>query len=143
MKLLNLFKNNYHLAAICSLRGDCELFDYLDKAIEDITEINSKETKRKLSEAATMVNLLERTSQHGPPKNKEKSRFLENNIFEFKHNQLRILYFYDAGKLIVCTHHFTKKQQKTPKKEIKRAKKMHELYLLNKKNKNLKFVDNI
>jgi len=140
MKLLNLFENNYHLAAICTERGDCELYVYLQESLEP-SLVSRK--KKKSADAAGMVRLLEFTSKHGPPRNKEKSNYLEDKIFEFKHNQLRILYFFDERKLIVCTHHYVKKQQKAPKKEIIRAKKIYELYLQNKNNDNLEFVDNI
>jgi phage-related protein len=129
MKLLTLCKDKFHLAAICSERDVCELVDYL----------SGTDSADKVS----MVRLLEFTSEHGPPRNKEKSNYLEGKIFEFKHNQLRILYFFDERKLIVCTHHFVKKQQKAPKKEIKRAKELHKLYLQNKNNGNLQFVESI
>lgn len=37
-------------------------------------------------------------------------------------NIVRILYFFDAGRLIIATNGFVKKQQKTPKSEIMLAK---------------------
>lgn len=50
----------------------------------------------------------------------------QDNLFELRlsgeENEQRGLYFkHDKGKYII-THGFTKKAQKTPKKEIKRAK---------------------
>ena len=140
MKLFTLFNNNFHLVAICSNRGNCELYDYLQENLEPSLE---NKRKKESADAAGMVRLLKLTSKHGPPRNKEKSNYLEGKIFEFKHNQLRILYFFDERKLIVCTHHFVKKQPKAPKKEIKRAKELHKLYLQNKNNGNLQFVESI
>lgn len=40
----------------------------------------------------------------------------------------RVLYFFFAGKRIVLTHGFIKKTQKTPVREIERAKKYRVIY---------------
>jgi phage-related protein len=54
------------------------------------------------------------------------SKELDDGIFEVRtcegNNIVRILYFFDAGRLIVVTNGFVKKQQKTPKSEILLAK---------------------
>lgn len=48
---------------------------------------------------------------------------LQKEIFEIKTNELRSLFKYKAGKIIVVGVVFVKKTQKTPKKKIKLAKK--------------------
>ena len=45
----------------------------------------------------------------------------------------RIFCFFDEGKLIILTNGFQKKTQKTPQKEISKAKKIREEYYENKK----------
>ena len=47
----------------------------------------------------------------------------ENNIF-------RLLGFFDGNELVILNHAFTKKSQKTPKKEIKKAEKRKKEYFL-------------
>ena len=47
---------------------------------------------------------------------------------------IRILSFFIGGNLVVLTNCFLKKTQKTPKKEIKKAQKLKQMYL-NEKNK--------
>ena len=54
------------------------------------------------------------------------SKPLGDGIFELRTIEgsdiVRILYFFDAGKIIIATNGFTKKQQKTPKREFNLAK---------------------
>ena len=47
---------------------------------------------------------------------------LQKDIFEIKSNELRSLFKYKAGKIIVVGVVFVKKTQKTPKDKIKLAK---------------------
>lgn len=91
-----------------------------------------------------MVLNLERAAQTGPPKNKEKSSPLRDKIFEFKHKRLRILYFYDAGRLIVCTHHFTKKTNgSTPQDQINHAVECRNHYFADKRQRNIQFIQSL
>jgi len=58
---------------------------------------------------------------------------LEDGIFELRtylrDKIARTLYFYQKGAKIIITHSFIKKTQKTPGKEIERAKALREQYL--------------
>jgi len=47
---------------------------------------------------------------------------IQSNIFEIKTNELRSLFKYKAGKIVVIGIVFVKKTQKTPKEKIKLAK---------------------
>lgn len=49
-------------------------------------------------------------------------RPLQKDIFEIKSNELRSLFKYTAGRIIVIGVVFVKKTQKTPKDKIKLAK---------------------
>ena len=57
---------------------------------------------------------------------------LQNGIFELKvdlqNKTSRSLYFYEQGQMIIFTNGFIKKSQKTPSKEIQKAKKIMEIY---------------
>lgn len=61
------------------------------------------------------------------------SKHLEDGIFELRtylrDKIARSLYFYQRGAQIIITHGFIKKTQKTPRKEIERAKELREQYL--------------
>lgn len=56
-----------------------------------------------------------------------------NGIYEVRiitsQKSIRILCFQDEGTLVVLTHAFVKKTQKTPKNEIKRAEHLKVQYL--------------
>lgn len=65
-----------------------------------------------------LLSLLEKFSKHGTRiLNDELCHEVdsENKIFEFIKGSLRLLWFYGAGnKIIICSHVFIKKGQKTP-----------------------------
>ena len=60
------------------------------------------------------------------------SKHLEDGIFELRTSLsdtiVRTLYFYQKGAKIILTHGFMKKTQKTPRKEIERAKELRKIY---------------
>ena len=55
------------------------------------------------------------------------SKHLDDGIFELRTEEsgdiVRILYFFDEGRIILCTNGCVKKQRPTPKREIELAKK--------------------
>ncbi|OPZ37110.1 MAG: helix-turn-helix protein [Synergistetes bacterium ADurb.BinA166] len=58
-------------------------------------------------------------------------------IWQITSDQYRIMWFYDEGRLIICTHYFVKKTQKTPPAQIERAKRMRDAYFKDKADGNL------
>lgn len=60
------------------------------------------------------------------------SKPLEDGIFELKvqlqNTTSRSLYFYEKDKMIIFTNGFIKKSQKTPRKEIDKAKIIREVF---------------
>ncbi|WP_230469638.1 type II toxin-antitoxin system RelE/ParE family toxin [Gardnerella vaginalis] len=69
-----------------------------------------------------MVSDLHRLEMLGSDAREQLSKHVGNHIFELRtilgSNIVRILYFFDADKIIVATNGFVKKQQKTPHSEI-------------------------
>jgi phage-related protein len=63
---------------------------------------------------------------------------ISKNVWEirvqFGNNTFRFLGFFDGKKIVILNHAFTKKTQKTPKKEIKIAESRREDYFRRKKN---------
>lgn len=94
-----------------------------------------------------MLTLLQRRlPTSGPPHNEEMSKHLVGEIYEFRKTPrrgpaLRVLWFYDAGRIIVCTHGFWKTAQRTPAAEIEKAQKLRRDYLLAKNNRSLRIID--
>ena len=99
---------------ILSMGSDdaCPLFEFLSQLKRD--DVN---------EFAKIIALLDRTAHHGVIKNEQKYRYFKSEkVFEFKtRGGVRVMGFWDEGMLIVCTHGFLKKSQKTPPGEIERA----------------------
>ena len=60
------------------------------------------------------------------------SKHLEDGIFElrvgFENRISRSFYFYESEKRIIFTHGFVKKERKTPKNEIDKAKSIRKLW---------------
>ena len=80
-----------------------------------------------------MLALLGRVALEGPPRNTEISHQIKGKLFEFIQGRLRVLWFYDEGKLIICTSGFVKKGQKTPRGEIDHAIQLINAYFEDKK----------
>lgn len=103
MRLREVVRDRWRILAACNERGDCQIEEILGSFDEPGG-----------SEAIKMMALLRWTSRHGTPRNKEKSNHLGDEIFEFKAESLRVLYFYDVDRVIVCSHGFVKKTRKFP-----------------------------
>ena len=96
----------------------CALLEFLNGLSEAMPDENAK-----------LMRLLDNTAQSGPPRNEQKCRLLRDGVWEFKTpGGVRVLWFYDRGKLIICTHGFVKKKQKTSPGEIERALRLKQLY---------------
>ena len=90
-----------------------------------------KFTVEKLPAAAAEINALEQSQKELLNKEYEtiekqgleyvRVRPLQKEIFEIKSNELRSLFKYKAGAIIVIGVVFVKKSQKTPKEKIKLA----------------------
>jgi phage-related protein len=103
--------------------GDrCGLLEFLESLKRD----NGKEYDRIWARIKT-------SADDGPPRNIHLCRKLEGDhaegLLEFKTGGgVRVLWFYDKGKLIICTHGFVKKRMDTPRREIERAQRIRQIY---------------
>jgi phage-related protein len=88
-----------------------------------------------------MLELLERVSISGPPRNKDICHQIQGDIYEFIKRRLRVLWFYDKGRIIICTHGFVKDTQKTPRIEIAKAVRIKEQYFAAKSRNDLEIEE--
>lgn len=99
----------------------CEVLNFLD-------ELNANGD----SDYERLYYLIEKMANNGIILNKRHVRPLEDDIFEFKApNTGRILFFYDKGHLIICSHGFTGKKGSEKKfiaKQNKKAVSIKEKY---------------
>jgi len=65
---------------------------------------------------------------HGEPRNPKKFGVLDDGLYEFKSFQIRMPFAYAKGErgLVLITHGFRKKRDKTPSSQIARAKRILE-----------------
>ncbi len=94
--------------------------------------IKSLELKMKAKVVANLHLLEEYGNQAREPLSKE----LEDGIFELRtiegSDTVRILYFFDKGRIIIATNGLVKKQNKVPRKDINLAKKRRADYFCRK-----------
>ncbi len=63
--------------------------------------------------------ILDYVTEHGVPRNEFKSGSLGNNLFELKTAHTRLIFFYLPDRIVIITHGFQKKTQKTPKQQLR------------------------
>ncbi len=101
--------------------GKCPIEDYLDSL-----------SQKQVEKVFFVLDLIERLNM--VPRKFFKKLEATDNIWEARvqhdNNNFRLLGFFDGNELVILNHAFTKKSQKTPKKEIKKAEKRKKEYLL-------------
>jgi phage-related protein len=101
----------------CSLMAmgdetECPLHTF----IAELAQSNQKEFGK-------VTALLKRVADHGLPRNEEKCRYFRDlQAFELKSGSIRVMAFWDEGRLIICSHAFPKKGRKTPVQQLERLK---------------------
>ncbi len=131
MILSIISKDKWTVLAVAKDDGEVPLLEFL-----------SDETKSKKAKENMLSTLVEYVPTHGTPKDENKCKYLRDHILEFKTGsnkgpKVRVLFFYDKGKVIVCSHGFLKDTQKTNPDEIDKAIQIRENYLEAQKNKKL------
>ena len=105
--------------------------DGTEPAKDFILELSVKMKSKMLR----VINILE---VNGPELREPYSKHLDDGIFELRaqigSDISRVLYFFVVEGEIVLTHGFIKKTQKTPSREIERAKNYRTEYLNRKEN---------
>lgn len=130
MRLRVVRKGRWQVLAVCRDRGDCPLLEFLAELAPNL----DKDRRRLLA-------LFDRIEQQGPPHNVEVSHQVGDGLWEFIRGRLRVLWFYDADQVVVATHGFVKKSQKTPRSEIDRADECRAAYRQAKESGNLTFEE--
>jgi hypothetical protein len=103
MNLLLISKGIYTVYAIAKSEERCELLEFLSGLGQSLQRDSDR-----------MLALLGRVAAQGPPRNTEISHQIKGKLFEFIQGRLRVLWFYDEGRLIICTSGFVKKGGENP-----------------------------
>lgn len=102
--------------------GQEPLREYLEKLRKEPT----KDNRIKLNKITEYMRVLK---QYGTRAGEPYCKHIEKNLWELRPSTERIFFFFWINDTFVLLNHFTKKTQKTPKKEIEKALKMIEDYL--------------
>lgn len=71
-----------------------------------------------------LIAMMEAHSKHGPEHfNNTQTHYVDQKeqIYEYIKGRLRLFWFEDDDRVVICTHGIVKKTQKTPRREIDRA----------------------
>lgn len=77
-----------------------------------------------LADQKKMQVMFDRMAATGSIANRERFKKIEDDLWEFKSHQIRMPCFFKPGRKLYVTHGFIKKQNKIPKEEIERARRI-------------------
>ena len=112
--------------------GKSEILDF----INDLQRKKDKDKNARI-QYKQIILYIELLSKNGTSLPQNITKHLEDDIWELRPGNNRVLYFFiDNDNTYVLLHHFRKTTQKTPKQEIEKAKKERIDYLRRKGEKN-------
>jgi len=107
----------YQIKFYLDNNGRSEIIDYL----QQLRKLkNNKDAKIKLSKITAYIDLLE---ENGLLLGQPYIKYLEDDIWELRPLRDRILFAYLTNNTFILLSQFIKQTQKTPRREIERAKK--------------------
>ena len=109
--------------------GECQVWDFLEGI--RIKAATNKDARIQHKQASLYIELLQ---QNGTHLNENITKHLEDGIWELRPGNNRVFYFFFQDDVFVLLHQFRKKSQKTPKREIEKAKRERDDYLSRKEN---------
>ena len=107
--------------------GKCDIEEFLDNLVKK-AETN-KDARIQHKQVALYIQLLE---DYGTGLGDNIVKHLEDGIWELRPGNNRVLFFYFMGSTYVLLHHFRKTTNKTPRREITRAKAERDDWILRK-----------
>ena len=103
-------------------RGNEPVREYLE-------ELRTKSDKNSKINLDKMNDYIQALSEYGTRLGKPFTEHLDGDIWELRPLRNRILFFGFDGNSFVLLSHFIKKTQKTPKREIEKAKRLMKDYI--------------
>lgn len=104
--------------------GESELWNFLEML--RMKSKTNKDARIQYKQISLYIQLLQNEGTRLPEKI---TRHLDDGIWELRPGSNRILYFYFDDDTFVLLHQFYKKTQKTPRREIDKAKSERDDYL--------------
>ena len=122
--------NMYRVEFYEKENGESELWDFLEEL--RVKASSSKDAHIQYKQISLYIQLLQDKGTQLPD---NITKHIEEDIWELRPGNNRVFYFYYEDDVFVLLHHFRKKSQKTPRREIARAKAERDDYLAQKRRK--------
>ena len=107
--------------------GRSELWDFLEEL--RMKAATNKDARIQHKQITLYIQLLQ---ENGTRLNENITKHLEDGIWELRPGNNRVFYFFFENDTFVLLLHFRKKSQKTPKREIEKAKNERADYIARK-----------
>lgn len=107
--------------------GESDVWNFLEEL--RAASATSKDARIQYKQMMLYIQLLEQNGTRMPD---NITKHLGDNIWELRPRNNRVFYFYFENDVFVLLHHFRKKSQKTPTREIEQAKAERNDYLARK-----------
>lgn len=104
--------------------GKSEVYDFLEELREKSK--TNKDARIQFKQITLQIELLER---YGTLQSTENVKQIDGDIWEIRPGNNRVFFFHFRNGRFVLLHHYRKKTQKTPKKEIIKAKVERDDYI--------------
>ena len=104
--------------------GESELWNFLEELREK--SATSKDARIQYKQIGLYIQLLQ---DNGTRLQENITKHIDDGIWELRPGNNRVFYFFFKDDTFVLLHHFQKKSQKTPRREIEKAKSERDDYL--------------
>ena len=117
----------YNVEFYENANGESELWNFLEEL--RIKSETNKDARIQFKQISLYIQLLQ---EHGTRLPENITKHIDDDIWELRPGNNRVFYFYHMDDTFILLHHFRKKSQKTPRREIERAKAERDDYLTRK-----------
>ena len=114
----------YNIVFYEKQNGESELWNFLEKLRKK--SATDKDARIQYKQASLYIELLQNNGTRLPD---TVTKHIEEDIWELRPGNNRIFYFFCDKNVFVLLHSFRKKTQKTPRREIEKAKSERDDYL--------------
>lgn len=121
MRLRVVRRGLWTVLAVCNERGDCPLLDFLYEGSTP-TPWGLQPKGPLASQKVRMLARLAEIAVNGPPRNPKICHQIEADLWQVELGRVRILWFYDQGRIVILSHGFLKQTTKTPETEKQTAR---------------------
>ena len=112
--------------------GVSDVWNFLEKLRIDSS--HNKDARIQYKQVGLCIQLLQ---DYGTRASSDITKYIGDGIWELRPGSNRVLYFYFENNTFVLLHHFRKKTQKTPKREVEKAKSERNDYIQRKEHSTL------